>query len=147
MEAGLAASIATCLIVLTVIHDLDHVRQGRSLDPELYVVAVLALVSTSATLVLLRHRHPAAGLVAVGVGAATPVGVAAVHVAPRRSLFSDSYFAAGADPMSWLIIVLMMITGLALAGAGLPALRLLRGSGAKPQKRLSVFPRGPGEAL
>jgi hypothetical protein len=26
--------------VLPVVHDLDHVRQGRALPPELYVVAV-----------------------------------------------------------------------------------------------------------
>ncbi len=116
------ARIAVLLIVLTVIHDLDHVRQGRALPSELYVVAVLALVSTGATLVLLIRRHRLSALAAVIVGLATVLGVAAVHVAPRRSLLSDSYSHADADALSWGIIILMMFAGLALALRGSRAL-------------------------
>ncbi|HSH59486.1 MAG TPA: hypothetical protein VK988_07570 [Acidimicrobiales bacterium] len=108
--------------VLTVIHDLDHLRQGRGLPSELYAVAVLALLSTTTTLVMLTRRHPLSGLAALIVGFATVFGVAAVHVAPRRSLFSDSYAAAGADAVFWGITVLMMLAGLSLAVRGLQAI-------------------------
>jgi hypothetical protein len=116
-------AISAMLIGLTVIHDLDHVRQGRRLQAELYVVAVLALVSLTTTLVLLLRRHPMSELAAIVVGLATVLGVAAVHVAPRRSLFSDSYPAANADLLSWAIIILMMLFGVVLALESFSALR------------------------
>jgi hypothetical protein len=107
------------LLVLTVLHDLDHVRQARALDLELYGVALLALMMLTATLVLLLQRHVLAELAAVTVGGATVLGVAVVHVAPPRSFFSDSYSAAHGDALSWAIIVLMMLGGLAMTLAGL----------------------------
>ena len=42
-------AIVSLLGILTVIHDVDHVRQGRALPAELYVVAVAALVSIAIT--------------------------------------------------------------------------------------------------
>ncbi len=109
--------------MLTVLHDLDHVRQARALDLELYGVALLALMMLTATLVLLLQRHVLAELAAVTVGVATVLGVAVVHVAPPRSFFSDSYSAAHADALSWAIIVLMMLGGLAMTLAGLRSAR------------------------
>ncbi len=113
--------MSATLIVLTLLHDLDHVRQGRSLEVELYGVAVLALVTATTTLGLLLLRHPLSELAAAALGVSTVLGVGAVHVAPRRSLFSDSYSAARADLLSWSIIVLMMLVGGALAMRGLSA--------------------------
>lgn len=119
-------AIVSSLIALTVIHDLGHLRQGRSLAVELYVVAVLALVSTGSTLAMLIRRHPLARAAAVVVGLATVVGVGVVHVAPRRSVLSDSYTAARADILSWLIIAAMMLLGLLLALISSPGSRRLR---------------------
>jgi hypothetical protein len=116
-------AIAFSLIALTVIHDLDHLRQGRALAVELYVVAVLALASTGSTLALLIVRHPLAETAAVVVGLATVVGVSIVHVAPPRPLLSDSYAAARADALSWVIIAAMVLVGLLLALTALPGRR------------------------
>ncbi len=107
--------ITAVLVSLTVLHDVDHLRQGRALPAVLYLVAVAALVSLAATLaVLLRHPgwvRPAA----MAQGVATVVGVGAVHVAPRWSPFTDSYTSAGADIASWAVIIAMMVTGCVLA--------------------------------
>lgn len=115
-------AIAAALFVLTVIHDLDHVRQGRALRPELYGVAGLALASTVSVFVLARRTHRLAGWAAVMVGVGTVVGVSGVHVAPHRSFLSDPYPAAHADVLSWAIILLMMATGLVMALVGVAAL-------------------------
>ncbi len=108
-------TIVSLLGVLTVVHDLDHVRQGRALPPELYVVAVGALVSITVTLIALV-RYPRWGrTAAIAEGVATIVGVGAVHAAPQWSSVTDSYSAAHADIVSWAVIIAMMLAGLALA--------------------------------
>lgn len=103
------------LVGLTVLHDLDHLRQGRALPPELYLVAVAALASLTATLTVFLRYPDRAALAALAQGVATVVGVGAVHVAPQWSSFTDSYGAAGADAASWAIIITMMVTGGVLA--------------------------------
>jgi len=111
-------AVTTTLAVLTVLHDVDHVRQGRGLPFELYGVAVFALLSLGATLMLVLRRHRLAGTAAVAQGVATIVGVGAVHVAPQWSSLTDSYSAAHADALSWAIIVTMMLAGVALVVLG-----------------------------
>lgn len=108
-------TIVILLGVLTVVHDLDHVRQGRALPAVLYVVAVAALVSITTTLIVLMRYPRWARTAAVAQGVATIVGVGAVHAAPQWSTVTDSYAAADADIFSWLIILAMMFTGLLLA--------------------------------
>lgn len=106
--------ITALLGILTLGHDVDHVRQGRALPFVLYVVGVGAPVSIATTLVVLI-RYPAwSRPVAMAQGITTVVGVGAVHVAPEWSHFADSYAAANADALSWVIILAMMVAGLAL---------------------------------
>lgn len=107
-------TVVSVLGVLTVIHDLDHVRQGRALPTELYFVAVAALLSITATLIVLVRYPRWARTAAVAEGVATIVGVGAVHAAPQWSTVTDSYAAAHADIVSWAIILAMMFTGLLL---------------------------------
>ncbi len=107
-------AIVSLLGILTVIHDLDHVRQGRALPAELYVVAVAALASIAVTLTVLLRYPKWARTVAIAQGLATIVGVGAVHAAPQWSTITDSYAAAQADIVSWAIILAMMLAGLAL---------------------------------
>lgn len=112
----LAMTIA--LTALTVLHDIDHLRQGRGLPSELYAVAVVALLSLAATLTLLLRSHRLAGTATLAQGVATVVGVGGVHVAPRWSSLTDSYSAAHVDALSWAIILAMMLAGLALVVGG-----------------------------
>ena len=60
----------------------------------------LGVITLSVTLILLLRRHPLAPQAALAVGIGTVLGVTAVHVAPERSLFNDSYAAAHADALS-----------------------------------------------
>jgi hypothetical protein len=107
--------LTAVLAALTLLHDLDHLRQGRALPAVLYLVAVAALVSLGTTLTVLLRFPTWARPAAVAQGVATVVGVGAVHVAPAWSPFADSYGAAGADAASWAIIIAMMGMGCALA--------------------------------
>lgn len=99
------------LLTLTVLHDLDHVRQGRALDLELWGVGTLALVGTSLVLILAIRESVVASAVGFVVGLATVVGVIAVHVAPMWWFLSDSYGEAGVDTVSWAVIIAMMLAG------------------------------------
>ncbi|MGH9226668.1 MAG: hypothetical protein ACRD2W_23420 [Acidimicrobiales bacterium] len=108
-------AVSCVLGVLTVVHDVDHVRQGRALPFELYGVAVLALVMVGTTLTMLVRSHPLAEGAAVVLGILTIVGVGAVHVAPEWSTHADSYGAAHADALSWAIIIAMVLAGVVLA--------------------------------
>lgn len=111
------------LATLTLVHDLDHIRQARGLPFELYGVAVLAVVTIGATLTLLLRHHRLAGTAAFAQGVATILGVGAVHVVPRWSPLTDPYSAAHADALSWAIILAMMLMGAALAVTAAPVAR------------------------
>lgn len=107
--------VVTALLgILTLAHDVDHVRQGRGLPFVLHLVAVGALVSIATTLVVLVRYRAWSRPVAMAQGITTVVGVGAVHVAPEWSHLADSYAAADADALSWLVILAMMLAGLAL---------------------------------
>lgn len=106
--------ITALLGILTVVHDVDHVRQGRGLPFVLYLVAVGALISIATTLVVLVRYRAWSRPVAMAQGITTVVGVGVVHVAPEWSTLADSYAAAGVDALSWLIILAMMLAGVAL---------------------------------
>lgn len=112
-RARLVATTAL-LAFLTVLHDVDHVRQGRPLPLVLYGVALAALVSIGITLLALARYPRWAQEVAIAQGVATVVGVGVVHVAPEWSHLADSYASANVDAVSWLIIIAMMCTGLML---------------------------------
>jgi len=113
-------AITIALAILTVVHDLDHVRQARGLPFELYGLAVLALMTIGTTLALSVRHHRLAGTAAFAQGVATVVGVAAVHVVPRWASVTDPYSAAHADALSWAIISMMMLMGAVLAATAAP---------------------------
>jgi len=100
--------------ILTVVHDLDHVRQGRSLPALLYVVAIAAPISIGMTLTVLVQYPQWTRVAAATQGVATVVGVGAVHAGSQWAGATDSYSAAHADGISWIIIVAMMLAGLTL---------------------------------
>ena len=118
---GRLVMITGLLLGLTVIHDVDHVRQGRALPVVLYIVAISALASLAFTMTVLTTNPTWARPVALAQGLATVVGVGAVHASPQWSPWTDSYAAAHADLPSWAIIIAMMATGLILALAALLA--------------------------
>jgi hypothetical protein len=125
------------LVVMILVHDLDHVRQGRALKSELYGVGAIALFTGIISLILAIREHWLAPAAAVVVGFGNVVGVALVHVAPHWGPLSDSYAAAHVDWFSWTVIGAMMFVGLMLGIAGV---RTLRHS---PQPRGTVVSASP----
>jgi hypothetical protein len=118
------ALAAIAFVGANVLHTLDHLRQGTGdLATEVLaggtVLSILALL----TLALALRDHPRAPLWAAVVGSWSALGVAASHIAPHWSAFSDSYFEIDADALSWAV---MLAEVLAAAYLGLVGFRALR---------------------
>jgi hypothetical protein len=99
------------------VHGADHWRRGfKVLTPGVYwagmVLSVLAVISI--TLVLTRHSW--GPLVAVGFPMA--VGVAAAHLLPHWSSFSDAFPGSGVDSLSYAAVVFEVIGSLVFGAAG-----------------------------
>ena len=112
-----AALVFTAALV---VHGADHWRRGfKVLTPEVYwagmVLWVLALISI--TLVLTRHAW--GPLVAVAVGFPTAVVVAASHLLPHWSSFSDAFPGSGVDNLSYAAVVFEIIASLVFGTAGM----------------------------
>jgi hypothetical protein len=106
-----------------VLHDLDHIRQSRSI--ELLVVALGAVGNIAAiTAVALAIRGSRlAPLAAVVVGFATFLGFIAVHLIPDWGPLSDGYPDLPVDGLSWAIVFVPMAVALWLGLTGLSVLR------------------------
>jgi hypothetical protein len=108
---------------MTVIHDLDHVRQARPLPLEVNVVGAVAITASIVTLVLAFRGHPLAPFAAMVLGVGSVVGFVAVHLVPRWSVISDPYAGAGVDALSYGIVFATMAAGAYLALEGYRSVR------------------------
>ncbi len=116
------ASIA--FVAANVAHSLDHLRQGTG-DLATEVLAggtVLSLLAVT-TLVLVLRGDRRAPLVAAVVGLWSALGVAASHIAPHWSAFSDSYFDIDVDALSWAVMLAEIAAAAVLGLVGLTELR------------------------
>jgi hypothetical protein len=115
---------ATLLVIAAhLLHDADHLRQGRSPTTAVAVTAVLAWVATIVLVILVARRHRLAPLYAAVFGATFSVGFVLVHALPDWGTFSDSYGDANVDALSWVIAAIPFAAGLLLLTAGLRAMR------------------------
>jgi hypothetical protein len=115
---------ATLLVVAAhLLHDADHLRQGRSASGAVAATAVLAWVATIVLVVLVARRHRLAPLYAAVFGATFSLGFVLVHGLPHWGAFSDSYGDAGVDALSWVLAAIPFAAGLVLLAAGLRAMR------------------------
>lgn len=110
------------------VHTGDHIHRGLgaltvevSTAGSIAAVAQLLVVAT----VFLRWRWAAVAAVAIGVPDA--VGIAAVHLLPHWSAFSDAFpgsSGTGVTGFSWFAAVLEIVAALLFAAAGVHALRV-----------------------
>ena len=99
------------------LHLADHLRRGMDVltvqvEAAGYLSTGVGLVTIA--LVLMRHRW--APLAAAVVGTSVAIGVAAVHLLPTWSAFSDAFPGGqdqGVTAMSWTVVLIE------IAGAGL----------------------------
>jgi hypothetical protein len=105
------------------VHGADHWRRGfKVLTPEVYwggmVLTVLAVIS----IILVLTRHPWGPLAAVVAGFPMAVGVAASHLLPHWSAFSDAFPGSGVDGLSYAAVILEVIASLVFGTAGIRTL-------------------------
>jgi hypothetical protein len=114
------------------LHTADHFRRG--LDASTSQVLVIGNLSTAlgitvAALAVVGNRH--APFLAAVTGFPIALGVAAVHLLPRWSAFSDTFVNAhntGVTAMSWTVVLVEIAGALALGIAGLAVIREERGA-------------------
>jgi predicted exporter len=104
------------------VHGADHWRRGfHVLTPEVFwaglgvsILGVMAIV-----LVLMNNRF--APVLAVAVGFSTALGVAASHLLPRWSAFSDAFPGTTVSALSYTAVLIEIIGALLLGISGLVA--------------------------
>ncbi len=121
---------ATALLAAIVLHDLDHARQGRSIEPPVVAIGVLGDIAIIATVAMVIRGHRLARLAATLVGFANFFGFIAIHVVPDWGPLSDGYPDLSVDAISWAIVFIPMAAALWLGLTGLSQLRARRGTAA-----------------
>jgi len=109
------------------LHTVDHFRRG--LDASTGQVLVAGNISTAigitvVVMVIVGYRH--AALLAAITGFPVAFGVAAVHLLPTWSAFSDTFVNAhntGITAMSWTVVLIEIAGALAMGIAGFVIVR------------------------
>jgi hypothetical protein len=109
------------------LHTADHFRRG--LDASTSQVLIIGNISTAlgiavAVMAIVGYRH--APFLATVTGFPVAFGVAAVHLLPRWSAFSDTFVNAhntGVTGLSWSVVLIEIAGALAMSVAGLAVVR------------------------
>lgn len=120
-----AASVV--FAIANVMHGADHVRRGLGKPllgetPEILVGGLLISAGAGFTLWLATRDSKSAPLVAMLVGALSALAISASHLAPSWGIFSDSFFVARPDLLSWAAVLLEIAAALVTSGTGVFAL-------------------------
>src|SRR5436190_7414244 len=105
------------------LHTIDHVRRGLDvLTPEVQWAGNLSTAIGIATVVLILIGNRFGPLAAALTGIPVGVGVAAVHLLPHWSAFSDAFpgsHRAGVTAMSWTVVLIEIVGAIAMGVIGL----------------------------
>jgi hypothetical protein len=112
------------LLATMLLHDLDHVRQGRDIEPAVIGIGIFGDLIAIAVVVLAATRHPFAPAASVLVGFGVALGFVAVHVLPDWGPLSQGYPGTPVDGLSWVAAVIPILVG---GWLGLAGLREMRG--------------------
>jgi hypothetical protein len=117
---------AGAYLAANLIHGADHVRQHMAgLDT---AVKVGGAMLTIGAIYAFRRRHDrSAPVIAALIGLTSAALVIQSHLLPHWSTFSDSYIDdIHPDPMSWVVVMFEIATGLLLGAVGLAEMRARR---------------------
>jgi hypothetical protein len=109
-----------------VLHLADHIRRGTGvLTGEVNLLGTLSTIAGVITIGLVLTHHRWAPHAAVALGFPVAIGVAAVHLLPRWSDFSDAFpgSTTGVTALSWTVVLIEIAGAFVLGMAGLAALR------------------------
>ena len=105
------------------LHTFDHVRRGLDvLTPEVQWAGNLSTAVGIATVALVLIGNRFGPLAAALTGIPVGVGVAAVHLLPHWSAFSDAFpgsHGAGVTAMSWTVVLIEIVGAIAMGVIGL----------------------------
>ncbi len=110
---------ALLVLAVSVIHDLDHLRQGTAAPGEVVATAIVGWIATIVLLVLVFRGSELAAPYAAAFGLALAAGFVLVHLLPRWSAFSAPYPDQDVDALSWVLAVLPVLAGLYLSAVAL----------------------------
>ena len=111
------------------LHFADHIRRGTEvLTGEVSLLGTISTVAGVVTLGLIFIRHRLAPVAAIALGFPVALGVAAVHLLPRWSDFSDAFpgSTTGVNAISWTVVLIEIAGAFALGLAGLAMMRRSR---------------------
>jgi hypothetical protein len=111
------------LLAAVILHDLDHLRQGRSIEPLVVALGVIGDIAVITMVALAIRGSRWAPLAAVLVGFGNVLGFIAVHVIPDWGPLSDGYPGLAVDWLSWVAAVIPMAAAALLGFLGLSQLR------------------------
>lgn len=120
---------AVALLATMLLHDLDHVRQGREIEPAVIGIGVLGDLIAIAAVVLAATRHPFAPAASVLVGFGVSLGFVAVHVLPDWGPLSQGYPGTPVDVVSWVAAIIPILAGVWLGLAGLREMKVPAAAG------------------
>jgi len=109
------------------VHTGDHVRRGLDVvTPEVSTLGTIAAVAQILAIAAVLGRHRFAPLLAAAIGFPDAIGIAAVHLFPHWSVFSDAFPGAhgtGVTAFSWFAAILEIVAAAGFGAAGAYAMR------------------------
>lgn len=106
------------------VHLFDHLQRGQgSVTEQLYWAGNMALIVQVIVITLAITRHRVAPIAAAAAGFPLGAAFAAAHWLPTWGVLSDSFVENGASTFSYVASALEIAGALAIALAGLRAMR------------------------
>jgi hypothetical protein len=121
-RSQLLAALAVSYALLDLLHFFDHLRQGRILQPQIYVIGTIGLISAFVVAALVLRDDPRAPLLAAIYGIAAGLGVFSTHILPAFWYLSDSYRSVSVDLWSWASAWSLVICAGAMAAVAVSLL-------------------------
>jgi len=101
-------------------HNVDHLRRGvNAVTHEVLIEGTLLSILSITAIGLVIARHRLAPMFAMVVGFIGAPGVAAVHLLPTWSAFSDSFPSGHVDNISWAAAISEVVALFLFGCAGL----------------------------
>lgn len=124
-------------VAANLLYTADHQRQGTAgLSWEILAGGSAITIAAIASLVLAWREDERAPIFGAVLGLSAAAGIAASHLAPHWSAFSDSYPQIHADAISWAVVLLEITGALLLAAVAVRELR--RASNAAPRAAVAA---------
>jgi hypothetical protein len=115
-SVGALSTAAAIFVAGNLLHTADHLRQGTArLTTEVFAGGTVISLGAFLVLYLALRGDPRARVGGMIVGGFAAVGVAAAHLLPHWSAFSDSYPDIGADALAYVIVLVEIATAVNLA--------------------------------